>query len=64
MERKKRLKSAVKKYRKLLAEKKIEEARAELSRVYQVIDKMAKVRFIKKMKANRMKSRLARKVIH
>ncbi|KKW48417.1 MAG: 30S ribosomal protein S20 [Parcubacteria group bacterium GW2011_GWA1_59_11] len=60
--RKKDLKTAVKAYRKLIAEKKTEEARAFLPKVYQVLDKTAKNNVIRKNTASRLKSRLSRLV--
>jgi len=60
--RKKKMKETVKKYKKLIAAGKKEEAKAFLPQVYKVLDKMAKVNFIKKGKANRLKSRLAKKL--
>ena len=55
-------KSAVKEYRRLLGAKNIEGARAGLSSVYQLLDKAAKAGAIKKNTANRLKSRLARRL--
>jgi small subunit ribosomal protein S20 len=62
LERKKKMKTAIKTYKKLLSENKIEEANAALSQVYKTLDKLAKVKFIKKGKANRLKSRLTKKL--
>jgi len=62
LERKNKMRAAIKHYKKLVAEKKIEEAKAFLPQVYKTIDKMAKVGFIKKNKANRLKSRLTKKL--
>jgi ribosomal protein S20 len=56
------MKTAIKTYKKLLSENKIEEANAALSQVYKTLDKLAKVKFIKKGKANRLKSRLTKKL--
>jgi small subunit ribosomal protein S20 len=56
------MKDAVKKYRKLVEAKKLDEARALLASLYQVIDKTAKANVIKKNKASRMKSRLSKLV--
>ena len=57
--RKDAVRSAVKTYRKLVAEKKPREAAAYLATVYQTLDKVAKSGTIKKNKADRLKSRLA-----
>jgi small subunit ribosomal protein S20 len=59
--REKKLKETIKKFKKLALEGKKDEANAYLKEVYKTIDKMAKVDFIKKGKANRMKSRLSKK---
>ncbi len=56
------VKTAVKTLKKLVAEKKGDEAKAQLQRVYKALDKTAKVGLIKKNKASRLKSRLARLV--
>ena len=53
-------KTAVKNFRKLVASKKLAEAREGLARVYKVLDKAAKTGVIKHNKASRLKSRLAR----
>jgi small subunit ribosomal protein S20 len=60
--RKKKMKEVIKEYKKLIALGKNEEAKAFLPQVYKVLDKMAKVNFIKKNKASRLKSRLAKKL--
>jgi len=52
-------KTAVKYYKKLIAAKKLDEAKTELTKVYQALDKAAKAGAIKKNKASRLKSRLA-----
>lgn len=62
VKRKTELKTVIKKYKKLIAEKKIEEAKKLLSEVYKKLDKSAKVNLIKKNKAGRLKSRLAKKL--
>ena len=53
------LKSVIKQYKKLIEEKKKEEAWQQLSLVYKKLDKAAKTNLIKKNKAARLKSRLA-----
>jgi len=60
--REKKLKDTVKKFKKLVIGEAKADAQALLSETYKTIDKMAKVNFIKKGKANRMKSRLAKKL--
>lgn len=52
-------KKAVKNFRKLVAEKKVEEAKKTLSRVYKTLDKAAKTNVIPKNNASRLKSRLS-----
>ncbi len=51
-------KKAVKNYKKLLVEKKIDEAQKSLVAVYKSLDKAAKTNVIAKNKADRLKSRL------
>ena len=51
-------KKAVKNFRKLIAEKKAEEAKKMLPQVYKTLDKAAKTHVIAKNKASRLKSRL------
>ena len=58
--RRRAMKEAVKAARKIAAEKKGSDARAELSRAYKAIDKAAKRGVIKKGAASRKKSRLAK----
>ncbi len=60
--RKNVLGAAVKEYRRLVMAGNMEAANAKLPSLYKTIDKMSKVRFIKKNKANRMKSRLTKKL--
>lgn len=54
------LKSILKDYKNLAAEKKIQEAAKELSLVYKKLDKAAKTNLIKKNTAARLKSRLTK----
>lgn len=56
------MRDAVKQYKKVASGKDAAETRAALARAYQALDKMAKVGFIKKGKARRLKSRLAKKL--
>lgn len=60
--RKAKMKAVIKSYNKLLKENKLEEAKSYLNQVYKTLDKLAKVKFIKKNKASRLKSRLAKKL--
>ncbi|MDP2696244.1 MAG: 30S ribosomal protein S20 [bacterium] len=60
--RKQTLKGTIKSYKKLVADKKTDEARKELATVYKRLDKAAKVNLIKKNTASRLKSRLSRLV--
>ncbi len=62
LKRMKALKSAVKNYRKLVAGKKNDEAKALLPKVFQALDKTAKAGTIKKNTASRLKSRLSKMV--
>ena len=59
---KKELKETIKKFRKLAATDK-EKAKKELSIVYKKLDKSAKINLIKKNKASRLKSRLAKSLV-
>ncbi|OGZ02195.1 MAG: 30S ribosomal protein S20 [Candidatus Liptonbacteria bacterium RIFCSPLOWO2_01_FULL_53_13] len=59
-EKKRDLSRAVKEYKKLVAAKKMDEAKAYLAQVYARADKTAKAGVIKKNRAARIKSRLAR----
>jgi len=60
---KRNMKDVVKQFRKLVEQKKSEEASALLSRVYKTLDKTAKKGVIKKNTASRLKSRLAKRLI-
>ncbi len=61
IKRKISLKTVIKQYKKLL-EINIERAKKYLPEVYKKLDKSAKVNLIKKNKASRLKSRLAKKL--
>lgn len=63
IKRKTEMKTVIKEYKKLLEANKKEEASKQLSAAYQTLDKLAKTKIIKKGKADRMKSRLAKKLI-
>ena len=60
LQKKEAYKSAIKAYKKLAALKHADEAKAAFAKVYQALDKAAKAHVIKKNKASRIKSRLAR----
>ena len=61
LKRKADLKSIIKQYKKLVYSNK-DEAKKYLAQVYKKLDKSAKVNLIKKNKASRLKSRLAKLV--
>jgi small subunit ribosomal protein S20 len=63
LSRKKAIKLATKKIKKLLLDQKKEEALALLPRAYKAIDKAAKTGVIKKNAASRKKSRLAKLIL-
>ncbi|KKU14634.1 30S ribosomal protein S20 [Candidatus Wolfebacteria bacterium RIFCSPLOWO2_01_FULL_45_19] len=58
---KKALAAVLKQYRKMIAAKDIEKAKAYLPKVYKALDKAANANLIKKNKASRLKSRLSAK---
>jgi ribosomal protein S20 len=60
--RKKKLQDTLKKFRKLVLSNQPEEAKKFLPQVYKNLDKMTKVGFIKRGKADRLKSRLSKKL--
>lgn len=60
IERKTKLKDLIKEERGLIAQKKFEEAKKLLPRLYKTLDKTAKVGLIKKNTANRKKSRITK----
>ena len=57
LRRKSAIDSVTKKFRKLIAEKKVKEAQALLPTFYQALDKAAKTNYIKKNTSSRLKSR-------
>ena len=59
----KKLRNAIKTFRGLMSDKKIDEAKKYLSTVYKALDKSAKTNLIKKNKASRLKSRLAKRLV-
>jgi len=59
---KKKMKNLIKEVRSLVIEKKIEEAKKLLPKVYKILDKAAKVNVIKKNTASRKKSRITKLV--
>jgi len=56
------LKSALKKVKSLVNQKKIEEAKKMLPKVYEILDKAAKTGLIKRNTASRKKSRIAKSI--
>ena len=54
------VRGAIKRYKKFVEAKKIDDAKAELAKVYKALDKAAKTHVIEKNKASRLKSRLSR----
>jgi small subunit ribosomal protein S20 len=60
LSRKEAFRDALKKIKKLLSEKKVEEAKKLIPAAYKALDKAAKTNAIKKNAAARKKSRLAR----
>lgn len=56
------LKKIIKRYKQLIGEKKLNEAKKELSLVYRALDRAAKVNLLKKNAASRIKSRLNREL--
>ncbi len=57
---KKEIKKRIKEFKKLLETKEIEKAKDYLSKVYQILDKAAKEKVIKKQKASRLKAKFAK----
>jgi small subunit ribosomal protein S20 len=62
LKRKSSLGETIRNYKKLITDKKIEEASKLLPMVYKAIDKNAKVGFLKSNTASRLKSRLSKKI--
>lgn len=62
LERKKKIQTTIKQFKKLVVTGKLEEAKQYLPQVYKTLDKMTKVGFIKRGKADRLKSRLSKKL--
>ncbi len=62
LQRKKKVKTSITSFRKLVESGNIEGAKKALPGVFKEVDKMAKVKYIKKGKANRIKSRLSKKL--
>ena len=60
--RKDAAKDAIKKFKRLLAAKQMDEARKLLPTIYQALDKAAKTNVMHRNKAARLKSRIAAKV--
>ena len=61
--RKKNLKSALKQARTLISQKKINEAKELLPKIYKTLDKSAKTGIIKKNTASRQKSRITKVIL-
>ena len=62
LERQTDLRETVKKFRKLIQDRKFEEAKVYLATVSKTVDKLAKVGYIKRGRAARIKSRFAKKL--
>lgn len=62
LSRKNVMKTQMKRFKKLVSEGKIDEAKVLLPRVMKTVDKTAKTGYIKKGRASRIKSRLSRKL--
>ena len=60
--RKKELKNVIRGFERLIKAKKTNEAEKQLSLAYKKLDKLAKVNFLKKGAADRLKSRLSKKL--
>lgn len=63
LKRKEDYKKVVKNYRQLIKGGRLDEARKSLPSVQRILDKIAKTGVIKKNKASRLKSRLAKKLV-
>ncbi len=59
LEKKEAYKEAIKTFKKLIAQNKLEEAQKQLSLVFKKLDKAAKTNVIHKNKSSRLKSRLS-----
>ncbi len=62
VDRKKKIQTVIKDFKKLIEAGKLEEAKKHLPLVYKTLDKMTKVGLIKRGKADRFKSRLSKKL--
>ncbi len=58
--RKNKLRKAIKEFKKSLEQENFDKARKQLDLVYKAADKLAKVNYIKKNKASRIKSRITK----
>ena len=63
LKRSEAFKSAIKKFKKLVEAKKLDEAKTALPLVFQTLDKATKTNVIKKNTASRLKSRLSKKLV-
>ncbi len=62
LQRKKKMKEAIKEYKNLIEKGKQKKAKEQLSEVYKIVDKLEKVGYFNKSKSKRIKSRLAKKL--
>ncbi len=62
LQRKKKMKEAIKQYKNLINKGKDKKGKEQLSEVYKVVDKLEKVGYFNKSKSKRIKSRLAKKL--
>ncbi len=62
LDRKKKMHTIIKDFKKMIETGKIEEAKKHLPQVYKTLDKMTKVGLIKRGKADRFKSRFSKKL--
>ncbi len=60
VQKKQKIKNLLKEVKKLISQKKIEEAKKLLPQVYKILDKAAKTGLIKKNTASRKKSRISK----
>ena len=63
LDRKKKINTTIKEFKKLVEAGKLDEAQKYLPQVYKTLDKMTKVGLIKRGKADRFKSRLSKKLL-
>lgn len=63
IDQRRKLKDTIKEYKKVLAENDTKKAVEKLPVVFKTLDKAAKINLIKRNKANRLKSRLSKKIV-